>query len=436
MALAHPLRRGTTLPVALWSLVTAPAVVIFVSSNVVNVGNLGFNMLFSRWMGPEVFGDLSLVLTIKLALLGVLGAIQMAVSRLTADTRGTEVQSQGQALAHINRLVFLATWFALPAVAAVLWQGSVATRIGLGSPYLLVILLASLPFSVPFSVLRGVAYGAQDAARIVVSANVEMAVRLVGGALAWQAGLGIEGVVAAIALSIAAGCLSLGGLLPRPGGAGTHIRPVAKAVALAALPFAVLQVAQVASLDGDIFLVNAILPPKEAGYIAALSLFQRIQFFACFALASVLLPSVVSAARSGRPILGAAAPVAGLFVAVTVPFLAAVELFPALLVDTMVGSEFREAAAGLRPAAIAAVAFTLSYLLSTFLAAIGDHRGIWATVTMAALQLGLSAHIAAMPGADFTDLIALKATCQTALCLFILVFTVVRTRACLSARPL
>ena len=168
------------------------------------------------------------------------------------------------------------------------------------------LLLAALPFGASLSLLRGVAYGRMNAGRIALSANVEMAVRLGGALVAWQAGLGIGGVVLAISLSIAAGWAALAGLLPTPAADRAAARPMLRILILGALPFALLQVAQVMALDGDIFLASALLPAAEAGKLAALSLVQRIQFFACVALASVLLPGVVIAARTGKDALSAA----------------------------------------------------------------------------------------------------------------------------------
>ncbi|SMX31100.1 hypothetical protein [Actibacterium lipolyticum] len=428
MANSLSLRLSSLRLIDVMAIATAPAVVVFISSNIVNVGNLAFNMIFSRWMGPELFGDLALVLTIKLALLGVIGAVQMAVSQVVAGATGSDSDQTHQALAQLSRRLFVALWLLLPIFATLLWKTEFSASIGLGSPYLLLILLVSMPFAAPLSILRGAVFGLQNTGRIVLSANLEMGVRLLGAAVAWQAGLGIEGVVLAICLSIVAGWAALLGVLPTPKTRSAGQRPIAKIVAISAFPFAVLQLAQVLALDGDIFLVSSLLPSEQAGFVAALSLFQRIQFFACFALASILLPSVVAATRTGGSILQAAAPVAILYLAVAFPFLIGVELWPNTLIDVLVGSEFQDAASGLRPAALAAVAFTMSFLLATFLAALGDYRGIWTTAGVAVLQLALIAQFAAKPGASFVDLVQLKAVCQGALCLCLLLYSVVRVR--------
>ncbi len=400
---------------ALVALLATPALAVFVSSNLVNAGNLAFNMLVSRWMGPEMFGDLALILTVKLAVLGLLGAAQMAVSQTVAGTAAADRRATRRALARINRAAFAGLWLALPVILLLIVSARLGETAGLARPQLLQILALSLPFSAPLCLLRGVAYGAGNTGRIVLSANVEMAVRLAGACLAWQAGLGIEGVVCAIGLSILAGWAVLADLLPAGRATAPALRPVLAAVAIGAAPFAVLQLAQVLALDGEIFLAKARLSATEAGHVAALSLFQRIAFFACFALASVLLPGIVAAARTGRGAGAALAPVAALFLAVAVPFLGAIALAPETLIRLLAGPGFTAAAPALLPAGIAAVAFTLSYLVATGLAALSDRRGIWAVAAVAALQLALMAAASGAPDATVTELLTLKARCQVGL---------------------
>ena len=373
--------------------VATPAVIVFVSSNVVNFGNLGFNMIFSRLMGPELFGVLALMLTIKLAFLGVMGAVQTAVSQKIAQAEQDENTCSEQALSRINRVLMsgLLT-FGILLTAGTLLAGAFGVQLGLENLHLLLILLAAVPFGASLSLLRGVAFGRMNATRIAMSANVEMAVRLIGAVLAWQAGFGLTGVVAAISLSIVAGWIVLTDLLPRmTSDVIPNTGKVARTLAVSALPFGLLQSAQVLALDGDIFLAQAVLPAHEAGQIAALSLFQRVQFFACFALASILLPGVVIAARNQTGLRSSAFPVAFLFFAVSAFLIATAAIAPKLLVTLLVGPSYSDAAINLLPAVGAAVLFTFSYLTATFLAALNDRTGIAIVFCAALAQLAFMA---------------------------------------------
>jgi hypothetical protein len=180
---------------------------------------------------------------------------------------------------------------------------------------------------------------------------------------------------------------------------------------LGAMPFGLLQLAQVLALDGEIFLAKSFLPANEVGVIAALSLFQKIQFFACFALASILLPALVTATRNGSGTAAAIMPVAVLFIAVSLTLLTMAALIPDMILRVLAGSEYLAASGSLFKAAVAASAFTLSYLVANFLAAHNDRTGIAIVLFAAILQLTL---VAASSPESLSDILAVKVACQTA----------------------
>ena len=399
------------------ALVATPAVIVFLSSNFVNAGNLAFNMIFSRLMGPELFGVLAMILTIKLALLGVMGAIQMAVSQLVASCTGDERPTVEQALSRINRFLFLGVLIlGIALTTSLVLGGSVGARLLPTEPHLLAILLAAMPFGAAFSVLRGIAFGDMMTGRIVWSANIEMGVRLIGALLAWALGFGIEGVVVAISVSIVAGWLVLADLTPKFSGS-VDIRPFAKTLTLAAIPFGLLQVTQVIALDGDIFLAKAFLSDEDAGFIAALSLFQRIQFFACFALSSVLLPKVIRVVQQGGNVLECAMPVYALFAVVSLIVILGAVMAPETMISLLAGTAYVPAASSLALAVVAASLFTFSYLTTTLLIACNDKVGVVLISLGAVLQgsaMGLD------DPARFGDLIEVKAICQLIIALLIL----------------
>ncbi len=403
-----------------------PAFLIFLSSNFVNAGNLLFNTLFSRWLGPVLYGDLALILTLKLAILGMFAALQMAVSREVAKVDGDARDTLKNSLACINRLVFVILWFCLPIVLLVSSSANLGEIFGLSNTNLFAIMLLSVPFVVPLSMCRGVAFGELCSWQIIVSANAEMLVRLVGAIVVWHLGFGLQGVVIVLSLSVVAGWLGVARALPKPQASVREVRQVVLGLTIGALPFAALQIAQVLSLDGDIFLAKARLDAQQAGYLAALSLFQRIQFFACFALAATLLAAVVSAARDGKDILHAAMPVVCLFLLVSIAVLALALFRGDLVVRALVGPAFAGAEQGTTMAACASIAFTASYLLATFLSALNDQRGIWAALAVSVLQLTWMAFATLAPELGFLVLLEIKMWCQLSLAGVLLSITVRR----------
>ncbi|KAJ56848.1 hypothetical protein ACMU_07875 [Actibacterium mucosum KCTC 23349] len=394
-------------------MVLAPATVIFVSSNVVNVGNLAFNMAFSRMMTPEVFAQLAVVLTIKLALLSVLVSLQMAVSQVVAAKPGADtLHGIGQFTRRIWVWLILTACVLAPVFALVPY---INVPIGL-------LLLAALPFAGVMSTLRGLAFGRVQVARVVASAQAEMLVRLFGALLAWWAGWGLTGVVAAIALSIVAGWIVLVDLLPRP----KPTAPIGRALFLAASPFAILQLAQVLALDGDILLASIRLPGADAGQIAALSLFQRIQFFGLFALASILLPTIVAAAKHGHSLWQALRPAAQLFGAVTLPLILCAAVFPDLMISLLVGPAYLAASPVLWMAILSAAAFTFSYLAGTVAIALGCRLSAPILLGAACVQLA----VMTLPHVDdIPSLLSVKLSVQGLAAIALFTLTLRRLRA-------
>ena len=95
---------------------------------------------------------------------------------------------------------------------------------------------------------------------------------------------------------------------------------------------------------------------------------------------------------------------------------------PETLILLLVGPEFLAAVPGLLPAAFAAAAFTLSYLLATLLIALNDKRGIWMVAATAALQLSAMCVATFATDVSFETLLLIKVAFQgalvTRLCLF------------------
>ena len=193
-------------------------------------------------------------------------------------------------------------------------------------------------------------------------------------------------------------------------------RRLAEGLALAALPFGLLQAAQVILLDGEVILARLWLEAEDSGHAAALSLFQRIAFFASFGLASVLLPVVARAHSRSEPVVRAILPVAALFCAVSLPLVLGAVIIPETLLRLVVGPDYLAAAPLLWKAAVAAIAFTASYLLATALAASSDYRGIALVAMCVPLQIGMMM-MAAYGAAPLllAELLTIKLICQLGL---------------------
>jgi hypothetical protein len=415
---------------AIGTLLASPALAIFLATNMANAGNLAFNMVFSRLLTPAEFHDLAVLLTLMLGAMSVLGAAQMAVSQLAA--RGIALELSLAALPGLSLLSLVVAVLLLPLALAGALYSPLASTLGLAEPGQLAILLLALPITAPLCLARGAALGRMSVRGIVLSLNLEMGVRLGGAILAYAMDLGLSGIVAALALSLVAGWWPV-----RAETAGAArlrqvraaVMPLLGRIARLAWPFALLQLAQVIHLDGDLLISARVLDGPETGLLAGLSLVQRIQVYACLGLAGVLLPAVTASAASGQAILRTALPVVALVLGTGAALAGVATAAPALVLDAVAGPAYAAAVPNLLPAVLAAFAFTVSYLAATFLVALGDRSGIALIALAAPVSIAVLAVAAGAGGLD--AMISAKAALQGTLCLASLMLV---GRACLRAR--
>jgi len=183
--------------------IMGPAAILFVSANVANAANLIFNMIFARLMGPALFADLTLLLTLKLGVLSFLGALQFAFSEHTAKQGNIKAgKIKAYALSWRSLKVSIPLMFVVIASA-----NFFSSALNFSSPMALSLLALAIPFFLPMVIYRGLTQGLIDVPKIVLSIQAEWILRLLGSLLLWKLGFGLEGIAVAVGLSIVAGFL-------------------------------------------------------------------------------------------------------------------------------------------------------------------------------------------------------------------------------------
>jgi len=271
--------------------IMGPATILFVSANIANAANLLFNMIFARLMGPALFADLTLLLTLKLGVLSFLGALQFAFSEHTAK-KGNTVASKVKA----HALSWHSLKISIPLMFVVIASANFfSSALNFSSPLALSLLALAIPFFLPMVIYRGLTQGLIDVPKIVLSIQAEWILRLLGSLLLWKMGFGLAGIAVAVGLSIVAGFLfstDKDDLGARDAALVTATHSESKTLGALALPYLILQVAQVLVLDSDIIIAKAFFSPETAGLVAGLLLIQRVFFFAFLSCSTVLQPYV------------------------------------------------------------------------------------------------------------------------------------------------
>jgi len=362
-----------------------PAAALFISANIANAANLIFNMIFARLMGPAAFADLTLLLTLKLGVLSFLGALQFAFAELAAKEPDVH-QSRERA----HALSWRSLKFSIPAMFIVMALANyISASLNFSSPSALWVLALAIPFFFPMVIYRGLTQGLIDLPKIILSIQAEWLIRLLGSLILWQMGMGLPGIAAAVGLSILAGFLFSTG--KQNGSAAPEKTPPTldketKALGLVALPYLILQIAQVLVLDSDILLAKASFSAETAGLVAGLLLIQRVFFFAFLSCSTILQPLVAKqqdAQRSPKELLM----LLGAITLVTVCAMIIIVPSSDLIVGIMLGEAYLALSSIVWISALTGAVFICSHLCAIYQIAKGKSFAAMVILFFGVIQL-------------------------------------------------
>lgn len=273
---------------------------LFLGASVVNLGNYLFNLALGRWLGPALFADVSLILTLFLVVTFVTMALQTAAARFVAAS-----VADGDA----DQVAVLRQWLSRRA-----WVlGSLVMLVGvLGAPLLqdlftmtswwpFVLFALGMPFYFVQGVDRGVLQGQMRFGPLALSYQAEMWLRLVPGLAFVALGLAVNGAILALTISVVASwlvCRAALRAVARPA------RPLEveqqRAVLVYLGPVVVALLGQVLIHNSDVVIVRRFFAAAEAGQYAALALIGRIVFFATWSVVTALFPMVAQRKQRGE----------------------------------------------------------------------------------------------------------------------------------------
>lgn len=364
-----------------------PAAALFISANIANAANLVFNMVFARLMGPAAFADLTLLLTLKLGILSFLGAIQFAFAELAAKENKIQ-QSRRRA----HALSWSSLKYSIPAMFLVIALANYISRaLNFSSPMALCVLALAIPFFLPMVIYRGLTQGLIDLPKIILSIQAEWVIRLVGSLILWKMGFGLAGIAAAVGLSIMAGFIFSTREDDLKGFSARHmpaLDPQTKALGVVALPYLILQIAQVLVLDSDILIAKANFLPETAGLVAGLLLIQRVFFFAFLSCSTILQP-IVAKQKEGQQSSQELLILLGTITVITAAAIVIILRNADLIVRIMLGDEYMELSSVVWLSALTGAVFIGSHLCAIHQIAKGKSFAALVVLVFGGLQLVL-----------------------------------------------
>lgn len=274
--------------------------VLTITMLVTGIGNYAINALLARWLGPDEFGDASVLVTLLLIVTAIAGCFQLVAARETSDALGRG--DEGTATVVRQRVLrwALAWGFGLGAIT-VLGASLFADVFNFGSAWAIAIFGFGLPLYVWQSVHRGVLQGRLGYGSMAITFVAEMVVRVVVTVTLVQLGWGIEGVAWGLTLSFLASLVSARMLV---GPADDNSPAGTPNLAGAFGATTVLLLAQIVLNNGDMLLVKQGFSATDAGIYAVVALLGRAVFFLSWSVVTTVFPASARADdASGKRLL-------------------------------------------------------------------------------------------------------------------------------------
>ncbi|MEX0272898.1 MAG: oligosaccharide flippase family protein [Flavobacteriaceae bacterium] len=330
----------------------------------VNGGNYLYNLLMGRLLGPEVFADAALLITMLLVLSFVGMTFQLATAKFRVLFSGDQWTAFERTMYRGSLLVGVVIGILMVVFAP--WLQKVFNS---NNVLMFRIFGAAVPLYFIMSVNRGAYQGAQDFVRLSVTYQTEMWSRLIL-TLVFLMVLPINPI---IVVSVGIAISFVFGLIPsqtnnfgRFLGKNFLTKENTAAVKHFFLITAGYELTQIIINNSDILLVKHFFGAMDAGLYASLALIGRVVYFVAWMFVMLLLPSVVQRKKDGQD----TAPILFKYVTYIAMLSAAIVLgcvlFPETIITLMFGEAYISMAGLLWQYALATSLFAIANIFTYY----------------------------------------------------------------------
>ncbi|MBT8222506.1 MAG: sugar isomerase [Eudoraea sp.] len=341
----------------------APEQLFMGSVMLVNAGNYLYNLLLGRFLGPEVFAEAALLVTMLLMVSFIGMTFQIATTKFTVVLSGLERK------AFLRKMMRLSLLLGVGGGSLILMLSDYMQQLfKTSSSGMFFIFGFGIPIYFAMCVNRGFLQGRQQFGSLSITYQTEMWSRLLITLLLllilpWNP---VLIVAVGIILSF------LFGLIPirKKDYAPSSIVNLDPEVWGKARTFLILtagyELTQILINNTDVLLVKHFFEAKEAGLYASIALIGRVVYFVAWMFVMLLLPDVLQKKKQGldtRPVLMKYVSYIGIFSGAIV---LGCYLFPELIISLMFGEAYLPAAGLLWRYALATSLFALSNIFAYY----------------------------------------------------------------------
>lgn len=266
---------------------------ILLSGSGMTIGtNLLYNIVVARFLGPQGFGQATVVYT----LLTLLSAVTLSFQIVSTKVVAQQLTVEGKAA--VYRVFHRTAWGfgILVALVLIAARNPISAYLNLPDPALVALLAVGAAFYVPLGPRRGYIQGTYGFRGLALNLVLEGAVRLGGSFAMIMAGYGVRGVIMANAAATMAAYLAI-----PPKLAGRALNPLDFSYAFRETSQAVVFYSgQMLIGNCGIIMVNHFFPAHKAGLYAAVAMVGRVIFTMSSAVVNTTFPLVAGTCEEER----------------------------------------------------------------------------------------------------------------------------------------
>ena len=344
------------------SIVFKGSIIMLFGMAIVSASNFGYNVAMARMLGPANFGHVSAIATLLMLFSALTLSFQLVCAKFVAKNTSPLVRTKA------FHGFMQRAWLVGVLVGAALIATSfpISHILKLPTPALVIILSVGICFSIPMGVKRGGLQGLTHFGLLSRNFITESLTKLALALVLVSLGYGVYGAVGAISASVIAAFLAARVHFGDTSSDTTEFCPVRFRTSLQEGTQAIVFfIGQVVINNIDILLVKYFFSAEDAGLYAAVALFGRLLYFACWSIISAMFPVSAAAPQDEHPLKVLKTPML-LVTGLSALFIVAVKFMPQFVITLILGDRFADASSLLPLYALATAIYAVSVVLIAY----------------------------------------------------------------------
>lgn len=365
--------------------------IVFTGMTIGNIFSYLFNMFMGRMLGPEGYGELTVLLSFFMVASVANGAILTITMRYSGELYFSKNYESLRKFYNFmqKNVIYLSLAIVL---LLLIFLKPVAAFFSISSWLTLLPVLAAVLFILVLTVNKGFLQGVQRFTAVSYIGAIELILRFVIGFVLVYAGWQIYGALAGITLAtILAFIISIFAIKKVDLTAQTNANQTAgfdkKEMISYGLPVLISSIMLILSLNMDIFLVKHYFSASDAGLYAAISVISKIILYIGSPVISVMFPMISEQRAKGEKHYKVFLFSLLLTLAVSLLVLGVYSIAPGSVIKILYGTKYTAYYNLLPEIGLAFLFYSLVNLMTNYYMAIKDFAYVWFYAIIMILQI-------------------------------------------------